>query len=240
MGSSGRAPLDEWPFGRTEELSGPESERRAQIALDANTTYLQYLVEGHHLCPFAKEARRRGETKRLVHFQSGSWLGKLLHLFVELANDESTVVVQVIFPDLRCSPEDWIWFCHELTRLGHIRRGGHEVMANAALHPHLPYKTINPFALIPLFRRSPDPTIQWIRLDQLERLYEGRAKGSTFVDPSEVLNVLEAPPSKSLYDRVAEANQATAQRIGVETLEAEFSELHARTRAKYEELRARG
>jgi hypothetical protein len=202
--------------------------------LRANSEYLEKFVEGYQLCPYAREARRRGETKRFVHFQTEKGLQSLADQFTDLANDANVVVVQVIFPGLICSPREWIEFCHRMTRLGHERRGGSEVMANAALHPGLPYLTVNPYALIPLFRRAPDPTIQWVRLRQLEQLYEGRAKGSTFVDPMDILAAMEAPSQKSLYDRVAEANQAMAQRLGIESLAASLEDIHSRTQAEYQ------
>ena len=224
---------DSWPFSLASCCSAPERSRLERIALQANAEYVERFVEGHGLCPYAKDGRRRGETRRYVHFQSSHELTELVELFRRIANDESQVVAQVIFPGLDVSPQEWIDFGHRITRLGHEGCGGHDVLANAALHPHLPYHSGSAFSLIPLFRRAPDPTIQWVRLEYLERLYEGRSKGSTFVDPAEILAALSAPQVKSLYDRVAEVNRQTAERIGVAQLEQALMDVHRRAVSAY-------
>ena len=86
----------------------------------------------------------------------------------------------------------------------------------------------NPFSLIPLFRRSPDPTIQWVRLDQVEALYKGRESGTKYLDLADVERHLArtdvAPP---LYDRIAQTNAKMARRLGVDRIEktlARFSD----------------
>jgi hypothetical protein len=207
-----------------------------ETALRANDAYLDQFVEGHNLCPYAREGRRRGETHRHVQFQTTTDLEQLLVLFERSVADPTCVVMQVIFPDLDVDPAAWIEFCHHVTKLGHLRRGGPDVMANAALHPRLTYHQATPYALIPLFRRAPDPTIQWVRLTHLEKLYEGRAKGSTFIDPTQILDFLQAKVSKSLYDRVAETNQQTALKLGVENLEQQLHALYLNTQANYRRL----
>ena len=220
----------------------PGSNERERVAIERaalaqNFIYVRDFVEGWGLCPYSREARRLGQTSRYVHFQTTTDLSELTDLFVDIAEDPRQIVAQIIFPDLRVEPLAWIDFCHQLTRAGHARRGGPDVLANAALHPSLPYSKKSAFALIPLFRRAPDPTIQLVRLSELERLYEGRQKGSTFVDPSDIHRLLEAAVPKSLYDRVAEANQQTANRLGIAHIEAELAELHLRTQREYSAIR---
>jgi len=222
----------DWPFP-VESWPNAQRPLAQETALRANDVYLEQFVEGHNLCPYAREGRRRGETHRLVHFQTTSDLEELLEVFVRCAADPTCVVMQVIFPDLEVDCAAWIEFCHRVTKLGHGRRGGPDVMANAALHPCLPYHQATPYTLIPLFRRAPDPTIQWVRLTHLEKLYAGRAKGSTFIDPAQIMDFLEAKVTKSLYDRVAEANQQTAVRLGVAHLEQQLHALYSETKSHY-------
>lgn len=228
-----------WPFA-LHTWSSEERGLAEQIALKFNDLYVENIVEGHNLCPYAREARRRDEAVRSVHFQATSDLDALLESFCAIARRPQLVVAQVIVPGLSVGPQDWIDFCHRVTRLGHDRLGGPEVMANAALHPGLAFHQRSPYALIPLFRRAPDPTIQWVRLTELERLYEGRAKGSTFVDPAEIVQFLQGKVTKSLYDRIAEANRQTAERIGVAALEADLGALHARATEEYRQISLRG
>lgn len=231
---SGVDPAD-WPFLPE---NWPDAQRLAaqQAALSANDAYLQRFIEGHNLCPYAREGRRRGETHRHVHFQTTTDIEQLLVLFEHCVADPTCVVMQVIFPDLQVDAAAWIAFCHRATKLCHLRLGGPDVMANAALHPCLPYHQATPYALIPLFRRAPDPTIQWVRLTHLEKLYEGRAKGSTFIDPAQIVDFLQAKVSKSLYDRVAETNQQTALEMGVENLEQQLHALYVDTQQHYRRI----
>jgi len=225
-----------WPFPLTAPVDGHLQQQMREVALTANNSYVEQFVEGHGLCPYAREGRRRQETACYIHFQTDEQLEPLLDLFVAIVADPKLVVAQLIFPDLKVEPQAWINFCHLLTRLGHRRVGGADVMANAALHPQLPFHASSAFSLIPLFRRAPDPTVQWVRLEQLEKLYDGRAKGSTFIDPSELMHRLTTPAQKSLYDRVAEANQITAQRLGVARLEADLYQIHVEAGAAYAEI----
>lgn len=227
---------EQWRAALSRELSLAEQGPMQRVALEFNDQYIERFVEGYALCPYAREGRKREETRRYVHFQARADFAALLQLFLAIADDETQVVAQVIFPGLQIDAELWIDFCHHITRLGHAKRGGADVLANAALHPRLPYKTTNAYSLIPLFRRAPDPTIQWVRLDRLEKLYEGRAKGSTFVDPADIISLMESPAVKSLYDRVAEANQTTALGLGIEHLEAELAQLHLGAQRTYQSI----
>jgi len=229
----------DWPFAH-QTWTGEQLAGAREIALRANDGYLDQFVEGHNLCPYAREGRRRNEAQRQVHFQTSSDLEQLLTLFLRCVDDPQCVVMQVIFPDLDVDPVAWIEFCHRVTKLGHRRRGGPDVMANAALHPALAFHQATAYALIPLFRRAPDPTIQWVRLTHLEKLYAGRAKGSTFVDPAQIIDFLQSKTNKSLYDRVAEANYATAQQLGVAKLEQQLHALHLSTKDSYRRMARTG
>lgn len=210
-----------------------------QAALAFNAAYTEQLVEGLSLCPFAREARRKGETRRAVIWPGPGYRRPLLECLQAALGDPHISVLQVIFPQLCCSPDAWIEFCHQVTASAQAGRGRASFVV-AALHPHLPYRTDNPYALVPLFRRAPDPTIQWIRASALKKVAEGREKGSTFVDSADLsalLSGVEPPPS--LYERVAELNQQTAQKLGVVALERRFLQLHQEARKKYDQLGAR-
>jgi hypothetical protein len=207
-------------------------------ALRANDRYLAELIEGHSFCPFARGGRLAGETHRHVHFAGEDGAESLLALMARVAADPRQVVAQVILPLVDVAPADFIRFCDELTAAGHARMGGPPVLAFAALHPELPYSARNAYAMVPLFRRAPDPTIQWVRLDGIAAVYEGRGTEARFVDPDQVLAFVrdEPPPRQALYDRVAETNAKVAHELGLARVEAMLADIAADARRSYARL----
>lgn len=206
-------------------------------ALRANERYLVEFIENYAFCPFSREGRRQGQTSRYVYYADTVDLEPLVWRMIEIAKDPKQVVAQVILPVIEVDPDAWIEFCFRVTEAGNKRLGGRDVMAVAALHPELSYRTTNPYAMIPLFRRAPDATIQWVRLDGLETLYKGREKGSTFVDTKDIPTLLAGPPPPTpLYDRVAETNESMAKRLSFEKIEALLAEIRADARRSYERI----
>jgi hypothetical protein len=122
--------------------------------------------------------------------------------------------VQVIFPLIEVLPEDFSRFVNDVSEYLNARFE-RPVFASAALHPELAYRTDTPNALIPLFRRTPDPTLQWVRLSTLDGIYEGRRGGTAFVDLSQLRAFLAEPAGRDLYQQIAETNRATAERLGL-------------------------
>ena len=227
----------QFPFEALPPLAAEKREAIRLAALKANDRYLYDFVEGEAFCPFAREGRKRNETTRVVHWASELDAEPLIRMMIEIARDESQVVAQVIFPCIQVEPGAWGAFCTELTNRAHQEMGGRDVLALAALHPDMPYRQGTPFSLIPLFRRAPDPTIQWVRLSSLEALSKGREKGSTFVSPEEMMAlVAEGPQPKPLYDRVAEANERAANRIGIEQVEALLADMNRQAQQDYARL----
>ena len=78
--------------------------------------------------------------------------------------------------------------------------------------------------MVPLFRRSPDPTLQWISLAALERVREGRPHGEVLLprDPAEARALLASLERPSLADAIADTNRERAFGYGVEALVALF------------------
>jgi hypothetical protein len=213
-----------------------DPERRAALeaeALRANDRYLHEVVEGHALCPFARHGRLMGETSRHVVF-AGPSATPLVELMATIAADPRQVVAQVIFPLVDVDPDAWIRFCDDVTKAGHERIGGPPVLAFAALHPRLRWDDRNPYAMIPLFRRAPDPTLQWVRLDGIAAIYAGRDTEERFVDRADVLAFVRdaGPPKPALYDHVAEVNAKTARALGLAKLEALLEEMAVETRER--------
>jgi hypothetical protein len=207
-------------------------------ALRVNDRYLYEVIEEYAFCPFARSGREAGQTSRYVFYADSPSVEPVLAIMAQVAEDPQQVVAQVIFPAVEVEPDAWIRFCDELTAAGHERLGGPPKLAFAALHPALRYHAGNPFALIPLFRRAPDPTLQWARLDALAELYEGRSTERKYVDPADIFRfVATAPrPRPPLYDRVAETNAKMAKHLGLPKIEAMFADQARDAQQSYRKL----
>lgn len=207
-------------------------------ALEANDSYLTTFLEPGSFCPFSKGGRKRGQTARFVHRAGTADVEPLLARMLEVARDPTQLVIQVVVPLVEVEPAAWSAFCRALTAAGNDRLrtespDGGDVLAVAPLHPELAYSTRSPYALIPLFRRTPDPTIQWVRLDALEALYRGRTGDTVFVDPSDVLAAARRPPAPDLFTRIAESNVKMAQRLGIAEVERTLRALAVAARDRY-------
>ena len=206
-------------------------------ALANNDRYLEAFLEPHSFCPFARGGRLRGQTRRIVHLAERAEAAPLLALFEDAAREPAHAVIQVILPMIEVAPEAWIRFCQDLTAAGNQARGeAQAVFAVAPLHPALRYSSANPYALIPLFRRTPDPTIQWVRLDALARLYAGRGSDKVYVDPEELDGYLARPRKSPLFERIAETNPAMATRRGSDEVERTLRDLADAARRRYTQL----
>jgi hypothetical protein len=222
------------PFDAAPRVSAATLRAIERVAMEANDRYLYEFLEKYAFCPFAKQGREEGTSVRYFHYADTLSIDPLLELMEKVASNTQHVVSQVMMPVIEVEPDLWMDFCYRLTELGHIRMGGRDVLAVAPLHPKLSFNTANPFALVPLFRRTPDPTIQWVRLDGLEALYEGRERGSRFVTPEEIPKLLAGPkPKASLYDRVAETNMSMARRLSVDKVVSILADMHAEARRRY-------
>lgn len=202
-------------------------------ALRLNDRYLVDVIERYAYCPFAKEGRKAGETQRsVVLFEEGSCDPLIDAMRRTVASGVG--VTQIILPLIEVEPQAFVRFCADLTRAGHATMGGRPVLAVAALHPELPFGD-TPLAMVPLFRRAPDPTIQWVRLDALDTIYAGRGSDAIYVAPEDVVAYLEAHPKgrRSLYDRIAQTNAAMARRLGVPHVVEELAAIAREGRERY-------
>lgn len=206
-------------------------------ALRVNERYLSEIVEGYAFCPFSRQGQRNGQTGRYVHRSGPGGTAALLELMTQIAAIPAHAVSQVILPLAEVSAKEFSAFCHQLTAFGNARMGK-PVLACAPLHPELAYDSSNEFALVPLFRRAPDPTIQWVRLDGLESIYQGRSSGTICPSREEVEQILrDGPrPAPRLYERVAETNARMARRIGVERLAEMLREIADDARRSYQRV----
>jgi hypothetical protein len=92
---------------------------------------------------------------------------------------------------------------------------------------------------VPFIRRTPDPTIQLVRVSSLERVREGFSDGTQFVD-LRALATLGASPETTLplRDRIARANLKTVERLGPEEVERRLLSIREDRNRTYAELGA--
>jgi hypothetical protein len=173
------------PSGSCSQEAGIAAPSEHEAAVRAlHDAWTERLVEGLHLCPFARASREQGRSA--VHLWEGEVPGAagdarvedaLAQFFRACLADEKAEVVQVIVPGLSIEPLVWEKVAkayHALLRPLHPDGG----WAVAAFHPKAPFGVSSAAALVPLFRRSPFPTIQWLRLSVLERVREAAQAGT--------------------------------------------------------------
>jgi hypothetical protein len=147
------------------------------------------------------------------------------------------VVAQVIMPVIEAEPEAWRRFCLDLTEVGNASLSK-PVLACAPLHPRLPFDEANMYGLVPLFRRAPDPTIQWVRLDGLEALYAGRGSDNQYLQVEDIESFVRSaqPPRPPLYDVVCKTNAAMARRLTIERVVKILDEIAGDGRRVYAQI----
>ncbi len=205
-------PGDHVQAGQTVARLAPESWR---IRLDIATAEVERLKSLLH-----EHDDDRLENNALKSMDQT--LASVAALVEELADDPTVHVGLVILP---LSPRDRV--AHERfvadVRERHARaHGGSPPFAMAAFHPDAAPDLGSPARLVPFIRRSPDPTIQLVRLSVLEELRRPFERGTGYVDPADLAAVetlLAAPAKKPLHERIARSNLETVERVGVEAFE---------------------
>ena len=190
-------------------------------ALARNDRYLREFVEALDLCPFARRCRESGRLARRV--LRGGGPGEATASAVrelETTAEEQVEVAFLIYPELEGGVralEDLRDEVRRSLRLFHC----------VAFHPELPMDLSDENRAVSFLRRSPDPTLQLVRIATLDRVRSGRPAGSVYVDPSKLradeLRSLEAPLSVS--EQIARANLRTLRQhdaAGLQRLLAGF------------------
>ncbi|MCU0685287.1 MAG: DUF1415 domain-containing protein [Polyangiaceae bacterium] len=178
--------------------------------LRLNDRYVVEFVEAFGLCPFARTAREKGASVRRV-----LWLDRpdaeaiVTMAETELVAIEGVEVAQVIFPQIGCGANEFQRLAAEVNRL-HAERAAPKrpVFVLAPFHPEAPYSEAAGARMVPFFRRTPDPTLQFVRLSLLDHIHDQRPRGTRFFDGTpeawQALGV-EAPPL-SVTEQITQSN----------------------------------
>lgn len=204
-----------------------------ELALARNERYLVEFVEKFDLCPYARTCRTTRALERRVLMQPTMTSTVPARLIEELSGDsfEHVEVALLIFPALESTWAEFERFA-TLLRQEHGKRPAGARFFIVPFHPDSPPDADSPGRLVSLLRRSPDPTLQLVRASLLERVRGGvDPEDTVFLDPSQcdlAAHQLAPAMPQSVSTLIGEANFATAQRVGAETL----LELLSRLRAK--------
>ncbi len=174
-------------------------------ALARNERYLREFVEALELCPFARRCRESGRLARRV--LRGGRPGESTAAAVrelEATDEEQVEVALLIYPELEGGVralEDLRDEVRRSLRLFHC----------VAFHPELPMDLSDENRAVSFLRRSPDPTLQLVRIATLDRVRSGRPTGSVYLDPSKLSadELRSLQPAVTVSEQIARANLRT-------------------------------
>lgn len=225
---------------------GLEEDAWTEQALRLYRRYELEIVGALNLCPWAEKARLEGRVREhiLLQTEDASVEPSLLALRdADSARDAPTAAPEVdvallIYPRLQIGRVDFDDFA---ARIRDAEAARHELgrvpFVSAVFHPLATPDRSQPERLIPFLRRTPDPTIQFVRASILERVRERAPQGTQFVDlaslDASASNGGEATP---LRERIARSNLMTVERIGIAELTHRLDEIKRDRDASYRAL----
>lgn len=187
-----------------------DERRLREQALRLNARYVEEVVIGWNLCPWAARAWRNGEVARRVFLDRDPDAKALASFADELARTPDIGVALAIFPAAAAGVESW-------QRFGEQVRREIDCFLVAAFHPGYRRQTgadepETAASLVSLIRCTPDPTLQLVRTA-----------------------VLDALPSDS-SDRVMRQNFATVTARSPRALAAVLDDIRGDRQASYAAL----
>lgn len=146
-------------------------ERWTREALRLNARYVEEIVVGWGLCPWAAQAWRTGAVSRRVSLDRDAALAPVLAFVDELAAGDQAIGL-FIWPRLSLDAAGFGRFAEQVRRADRARHASPFLMA--AFHPQLrDDPPADPASLVPFIRRTPDPTLQLVRARLLDELARG-------------------------------------------------------------------
>jgi hypothetical protein len=209
----------------------PEDDPLVREALRVYRRYQVEIVEGLGMCPWAVRAREEGRVRTLVVLEREPSVAEALARIAELAADEGTDIGLLVYPRVALDRRAWEHFARDVHTADAARWPvGGIPMAMAAFHPDAEPDLSTPARFVPFVRRSPDPTLQLVRISVLERVRRAEPSGTGYVDPASLdlasLDLSgEAAPPVPLHERVARANVETARELGVARMGAMLDDI---------------
>ena len=190
-------------------------------ALARSDRYLREFVEALELCPFARKCRESGRLARRV-LRGGRPAEATASAAAELeaTTEEQVEVALLIYPEFEGDLRAFEGFRDEVRR-------GLRLFYCVAFHPDLPMDLSDENRAVSFLRRSPDPTLQLVRVATLDRVRSGRPGGSVYLDPSKLSadELTSVQPTLSVSEQIARANLRTLPRHDAARLASLLAEL---------------
>lgn len=181
--------------------------------------YLIEVVEHFGLCPWAVKARVANRLRTVVVLQTDEeQVEPSLAAMKPWASDTSIDVGFLLYPRLALERVAFDRFAARVRSAEiELHALGDAPFAMVAFHPEARPEVDDPERLIPFLRRTPDPCIQVVRVEVLNRVRGAAPEGTQFLDSS-VLDAVAsgAVAEPTVRERVSRANLETALSVGVE------------------------
>jgi hypothetical protein len=142
------------------------SERLVKEALRVNARYLEEVVIGWGLCPWAARAWHDGQVTQRVFTSTEPDVAAVAAFVDDLCAKTDAAIGLAIFPRVACTVGAWESFAER------VRRARSGFLA-AAFHPDYrpdDGQALDPARLVPFLRRTPDPTLQLVRATLIDSL----------------------------------------------------------------------
>jgi hypothetical protein len=204
-----------------ERASERDNELERALEAAARKVYARYqreIVEGFNFCPYALRAREDGAVRVEVCLEADPSHETVLAMADALAQDSAVEIGLLLFPRVFIERLPWQRWVGELHALDAATpRPLAKLFAAAAFHPDAEPDTASPARLVSFIRRTPDPTIQLVRLSVLQRMRARDPAETTFVAPQDLdaymKSLKENPPESRLplHERIARANLETVR-----------------------------
>lgn len=219
----------------------PSEDPLIAAALHVYGRYEREFIEAHNLCPYAKAAREVGAVGTMV-ITSADIEDQALSHIRHLAAQPEIEIGLLLFPRVELDRLQWERWVSRLVGLDTPQHPlGGVPFAMAAFHPDAPLPPRTPGArpetLVPFIRRTPDPTIQLVRLSALERVRRGSDEGTKYLDMSRVdLATYKPVVRSSLRERISHSNQQTLETWGFDHASALLEDIRRERDDLYAQL----
>jgi len=207
----------------------------AQLRAEAERLLWRYVVEvveRFTLCPWARRARERGEVRVEVLTSVAPQVAEVIAAAARIA--DAAPLGMIVLPRAPLDPAALRRLRDELVA---ARAGRAPAVGIADFHPDADLDLASAARAIPGLRRSPDPTLQIVRLDVLASARAAPPPASR-ADQAAILAGHAIAASLPVSEQIAADNLRTA-RADRSALDAAIAAIHADRAATYQDLRAR-
>jgi len=203
--------------------------RDSALAREAVRVYRRYaveIVEALRFCPYAERCRLEGRTREIVSLEETPTLERTLPLVHRAARELDVEIALLLFPRASLDRLALARFVEQLRRAHQAEPGG-LVMAMEGFHPDASADLESADRHVPFVRRTPDPTIQLVRLEVLLRVRRSGDHGTAFFDPSRMSldTLLASPAPVPLHQQIAKNNLETTRERTVEAIEHVYADI---------------